>query len=318
MTAVQSIRPLLANTRWRLHKGLLGLGLAVLASAASADVRVSGADTLESFFNEVLAQYSRGPGANVPATASYKGTTAGLRDLCGGRANVAPASSRFDLDIARRCEQAGLQKVELPLALDAVAVITHPSRAPVGEFSMAELKTLFAPESAGKVTRWNQVRPGLPDAPLVVVSLDPRSGTAAFFGAAVHGARGFVRSDAKVTADHAEVIRLVAADPNAVGFVSLGALTKARAAVWKAPINFGKGPVTASRETMAAGGAYASLARTLYAYTTVQALTAPDGHVLAFSKLLLERAPALATQEGFLPLTDQDYRDALLKVQPPR
>jgi ABC-type phosphate transport system substrate-binding protein len=108
---------------------------------------------------------------------------------------------------------------------------------------MDELKAIFSAENTGKVVRWSQVRANIPDSPLTVVSLDPRSGTTAFFTGTVTGLRGFVRPDAKVTANHADVIRMVAADPNAIGFVSMGALAESKAAVWRVPLNFGHGPV---------------------------------------------------------------------------
>jgi phosphate transport system substrate-binding protein len=303
--------PLTALVRRTQGGWIAGVLLSLSAvGAAHAELRVSGSDTLEAYFQDALAQYARGPGAGTPSSASYKGSTAGLRDLCGGRANIAPSSAKIDADSLRRCQAAGIEPVELPLAFDAVVVIAHPSRAPIGELSLAELKTIFAPESAGKVTRWSQVRPGQPDAPLNIVSLDPRSGTNAFFSANVHGARGFVRTDARVTADHNEVIARVAADPGAVGFVSLGALGKSRAAVWKAPVNFGKGPVVASREALA-NDSYGPLSRVLYLYTSKAALagTGPDASVKGFLDWLMERAATQANQEGFVALPDQAYRD---------
>jgi phosphate transport system substrate-binding protein len=226
-----------------VRTALTAVALAVSASAAQAEIKVSGSDTLEAFTQNALSQFNRSQGGNVPIAASFKGTAAGLRDLCEGKVGIAPASARMDAEQARKC---GIPYLELPIAFDAIAVIAHPAKAALGELSMAELKTIFHPDNAGKVTRWSQVRVGSGDAPMTVVSLDTKSGTNAFFGAKVHGLRGFVRPDAKAVADNTEVIRLVAADPNAIGFVSLAALVESKAAVWRVPLNFGGGPVVPS------------------------------------------------------------------------
>jgi phosphate transport system substrate-binding protein len=299
---------MLRHPFWRTAL-VLAVGLC-LASASRADLKISGSETLENLFQDALSQYARGPGAGVPVTASYKGSGLGLRDLCEARANIVPASSRMDDSTAAKCQQAGVGYLELPLAFDAVVVIAHPSRAAMAELSMAELKTIFAPDSATKIMRWSQVRPGLPDTALAVVSLDPKSGTNAFFGGKVHGLRGYVRFDAKVSDNHADVMRAVAADPNAIGFVSLGALAESKAAVWRVPINFGKGAVVPNREAVL-NDSYGTLSRVLYVYASKPGLAAKDGHSKAFAVWLMEHGARLAAYEGFVPLIEQNYQDSL-------
>lgn len=284
---------------------------------AAADVKISGSETLEPYFLDAVSQFSRGPGAGVPVATVFKGSIAGLKDLCEGRANVAPSSAKIDTDSARRCESSRTAIVELPIAFDAIVVIAHPSRAGIGELNMSDLKTIFAPDSASKVTRWSQVRPTFADAPLTVVSLDPRSGTNAFFSAKVHGLRGFVRVDAKVSTDHREVIKMVAADPGAIGFVSMGALAESKIAVWKVPLNFGNGPVVPSREAVL-NDSYATMSRLLYVYASQASLTAADGHTKQFLSWLMERGGKLAAYEGFVPLVDQNYQDNLRRIAAPK
>lgn len=287
--------------------------LMAFCTAAHADLRISGSETLEPYFQDALSQFARSSGADIPIAATYKGSTTGFRDLCAGVADVVPSSASMDPESARRCEASRVAFLELPIAFDAVVVIAHPSRAAMGELSMAELKTIFMPDSAGKIVRWSQVRPSLPDSPLSVVSLDPRSGTNAFFGAKVHGMRGFVRTDAKVSAENAAVIRMVAADPNAIGFVSMGALAEAKAAVWKVPLNFGRGPIIASRESVL-NDSYAPLSRLLYVYASKKSLAEKDGHVQTFLGWLMAHAGKLASYENFVPLVEQNYQDNMRRL----
>ena len=293
---------------------VLAVALCVsLSGLAHAELKISGSDTLESYFQDAVSQFTRGVSPAIPVSASYKGTGAGFRDLCDGRVGIAPASAQIDTESAKRCADNRVAYVEMPLAFDAIVVIAHPSRAAAGELSMAELKAIFHPENAGKVTRWSQVRANLPDTPITVVSLDPKSGTNAFFGSKVHGLRGFVRPDAKISADHNEVIRMVANDPNAIGFVSLGVLSESKAAVWRVPMNFGNGPVVPSKEAVL-NGSYGTFSRVLYVYVSKAALAERDSHTLQFSTWLMERGAKLATYEGLIPLIEQNYQDNLRKL----
>jgi phosphate transport system substrate-binding protein len=198
-------------------------GLSMVRPGMAAELRVSGSDTLESYFLDAVSQYSRRAGPDLKVTQSYKGTGAGFKDLCDAKTDIVPASSPVDADTTRRCKTNGIDIVELPLAFDAVVVVANPSRAGLGELTPTELKAIFHPDSAGKVQRWSQVRGGLPDLPLNVISLDPRSGTVAFMSQKLYGLRGFIRTDAKATHSHEEVLRQVAADPGAIGYVSLSA-----------------------------------------------------------------------------------------------
>lgn len=285
----------------------------LFSGSALAEIKVSGSDTLESYFQNALSQYARGPGAGVTSKSEFKGTSAGFKDLCEGRVGIAAASTKLEGDALARCTQARIVPIELAIAYDAVVVIAHPSHASMNEINLSELKTIFNPDNSGKVTRWSQVRVGVPDTPLTVVSLNTKSGTTSFFGGKVYGMNGFIRPDAKTTADHSEAIKLVAADPNAIGFVSMGALAENKASVWKVPVNFGKGPVVPSKDSVL-NDTYGSLARPLYVYVTKSALAEKDGHALGFMTWLIERAGKMASYEGFIPLIDSNYADNLRKL----
>jgi phosphate transport system substrate-binding protein len=298
------------------HFALRALGVCIgvmAASVACADIKVSGSDTLQAYMENALSQFNRANGRNVSVASSFKGTSVGLRDLCEGKAGIVPASAPMDEDQARRCAAAKVAYLELPIAFDAIAVIAHPAKAALGELSMAELKSIFHPESAGKVVRWSQVRAGSPDLPMTVVSLDVKSGTNAFFGSKVHGMRGFVRPDAKAVVDNSEVLRLVAADANSVGFVSMAALAESKAAVWRVPLNFGNGPVVPSQAAVL-NRSYAPLSRLLYLYVNKAALSEKDSQTQQFLAWLMERGGKLASYEGFVPLIEQNYQDNLRKV----
>jgi phosphate transport system substrate-binding protein len=277
-------------------------------TGAWADLRITGSDTLEPYFQDALSQFARGDGVGIPTKVSFKGSLVGLKEMCSGEATIVPSSSQIDGETARLCRDAGITYVELPIAFDAVVMIANPRLTPIGALGLNELKAIFSADSAGKVVRWQQVRASLPDSPLSVMSLDLRSGTTGFFSAKVTGMSGFVRSDAKVTSDHAALIGMVASDPGAIGFVSMGALAESKAAVWRVPVDFGRGPVIASRDSVL-NGSYAPLSRLLYVYVAKSTLAGKDGHARKFLQWLMERGAKLALYENFVPLIDKNYQD---------
>jgi phosphate transport system substrate-binding protein len=285
----------------------------VVSSAAASELRIAGSDTLESMFLNAVGQYTRTAGADFKVSQNYKGTGAGFKEACDGKVDIVPASSALDADTARRCKVNGVELLELPLAFDAVVVVANPSRAGLGELTPNELKVILHPESAGRVQRWSQVRANLPDVPLNVISLDPRSGTVAFMTQKLHGLRGFIRHDAKATHNHEEVLRQVAADPGAIGYVSLASLAESKAAVWKVPVNFGSGPVVASRESLL-NGSYGAYSRLMYVYVNKASLNAKNNASRDFLRWMLERGAKLAQYEGFVPLIEANYQEGLRKL----
>ena len=76
---------------------ILALGSVLLP--AQAQIRVSGSDTLEGMMDLATQQYQRSN--KVEFKTEFKGTNAGFKDLCDGKADIVPASSKIS-PIARR------------------------------------------------------------------------------------------------------------------------------------------------------------------------------------------------------------------------
>ena len=66
-----------------------------------------------------------------------------------------------------RLREAGIEYFELPVAFDALTVVVNPKNTFLDKGSpSSELKKMWEPAAQGKVTRWNQVNPAWPDAPI--------------------------------------------------------------------------------------------------------------------------------------------------------
>ena len=85
------------------------------------------------------------------------------------------------------CKKAGIEYIELPIAYDGLAIVVNPKNTWATTITVAELKTLWAPEAQGKITRWNQVRAGWPDREIHLFGAGVDSGTYDYFTEAIVG-----------------------------------------------------------------------------------------------------------------------------------
>src|SRR5690606_41500839 len=76
-----------------------------------------------------------------------------------------------------------------------LAVVVSPLNDFVDYLTVAELKTMWAPESQGKITRWNQIRPEWPNRPLNLYGAGTSSGTYDYFTEAINGEAKASRGD---------------------------------------------------------------------------------------------------------------------------
>ena len=93
------------------------------------------------------------------------------------------------------CAKAGIEYFELPVAFDALTVVINPKNAFLKQITVDELKKIWEPAAQGKVTRWNQVNPAWPDAPIKLFGAGSDSGTFDYFTEAIIGKAKSSRGD---------------------------------------------------------------------------------------------------------------------------
>ena len=89
------------------------------------------------------------------------------------------------------CKANGVEFIELPVALDGIAVVVNPKNDWVDAMTVAELKMIWEPDAQGQVMNWHQVRDSFPDKPLTLYGAGVDSGTYDYFTAAIIGKEQF-------------------------------------------------------------------------------------------------------------------------------
>jgi phosphate transport system substrate-binding protein len=288
--------------------GGIGLLVACATQPPSDPVVVDGSSTVFPLSEAVALDFLKA-NRSAQVSARFSGTVEGMQRFCRGAIDVAGASRPITVQEQNDCAAAGVSFVELPVAHDAITLIVHTRNTWASSITVKELRTLWAPEATGKITRWSQIRPGWPDREIVLVGPGRESGTFDYFTAAINESAGASRSDYAANADDREIVRVVSSTENALGYVGYSYFERNRNALRALAIDdlddrIGRGPIEPSAESVRRG-VYRPLSRPLFIYVNAARLQRPE--VKAFVSHYLRRAGELAEAESEIALIGTAY-----------
>jgi phosphate transport system substrate-binding protein len=284
------------------------------------EIYVSGSSTVEPIAQAVSEAFrERHPGFGY--TVEGPGTGDGFAAFCEGTIDVTDASRPIRESEIQTCADNGVEYVELRVAYDGIAVLTHRDT-PVDCLNHTDLYALFGPE-ADHVNTWQDAQAlaaelgsttRLPDMRLQITAPGEESGTYdSFLELALHDLIEQRGTDEalRVPGPHYTaspndnvIIEGVEAGPGSLGFVGYAFLAEAGEGVKAVPVDGGDGCVAPSPETIA-DGSY-SLSRPLYIYPSVQ--RAADNPVLSawIEYFLSAEGMAGVSSTGYVPLPPDD------------
>lgn len=249
------------------------------------------AEAAADFFRDVE------PGVNV--TVATSGTGGGFKAFCAGETDISDASRPIKDEEAAVCAEAGIEFTEIIIANDGLAVVVNTENDWADDLTVEQLNTIWAPESEGVITNWNQVDPSFPDVPLALFGAGTDSGTFDYFTAAINGEEGAIRADYSPSEDDNITVQGVSGDPGGIGFFGLSYVEE-NADLIKAVSVDGVYP---SVETVQ-DGTYTPLGRPLFIYVSNASYTEKP-QVKAFVDYFVAEAVTVAEAALFVPLTDE-------------
>lgn len=294
----------------RAHLGLPALFLALLAVASTSfaqqkpSIRIEGSGTVYPITEAVLAAYQK-RGDKIDVKLTETGTSAGFRSFCTGDVAMANASRRINAKEAENCTRAGVSYLEFPVAWDSVTLIANKDNTWAKHLTLNELRAMWRPDAYAKVLNWKQVRADFPDSPLKLYGVDSKHGTFEFFTEVVVGTPKLVRGDYGSFREHSDVVDKVLADKSGLGFVAYSHAAENADKLSIVAVDFGKGPVKPSRETVISG-AYDQLSRLLFIYVNEKTLQ-QNKPFSAFVDYYLHNAGRHASFAFFTPLAEANY-----------
>lgn len=271
-------------------------------------VNVDGSSTVFPVTQAMAEEFSLvAPDVQVPVGVS--GTGGGFELFCRGETDISDASRPITEEEAQICADAGIEYIEIPVAYDGLSVVVNPENDWVTCLTVEQLNTMWAPESEGEITNWNQIDPSFPDAPLVLYGAGTDSGTYDYFTDVINGEEGASRGDYTGSEDDNVLVQGVASDVNALGFFGYAYyeenqdLLKLVAVDDGDPEN-GEGCIEPSPETIN-DGTYQPLSRPLFIYVSADAAERPE--VAGFIDFYLNEGPAIIPEIGYVPFTEEFY-----------
>lgn len=294
------------------YASVLG-GAAMVATAGTVAaqelIQIDGSSTVYPITEAMAEEFQIASEGKYRVTVGISGTGGGFKKFCRGETHISDASRPIKESERAACQEAGIEFIELPVALDALTVVVNPQNDWVDHLTVEELKTIWQPAAQGKVTSWSQVREGFPDRPLTLYGAGVDSGTYDYFTEAVVGEEGASRGDFTASEDDNVLVQGIASDPNALGFFGLAYYTENQDKLKAVPIQppGGGEPVLPSLET-ARDGSYQPLSRPIFIYVSKQAADEPES-VRQFVEFYLDPANAelLVEEVGYVPLPTEAY-----------
>jgi len=184
---------------------LLLLLFAGCRSSAKTTLIIAGSTSIQPFA-ELLAELYLHKHPGVEINVQGGGSSAGIRAIQNHICHIGMSSRHLNPDEA--------DLTPLTIALDGIALIVHRSN-PVEDISLEQAKAIFS----GKIRNWREL--GGENRKITVITREEGSGTRASFEEKAM-ADEHVAPDALVQDSNGAVREIVANDPAAIGYISIG------------------------------------------------------------------------------------------------
>jgi phosphate transport system substrate-binding protein len=245
----------------------------------SGEIAISGSSTVLPISQGVQERFNE-QHPDVAITVDGPGTGDGFELFCNGETDISDASRAIDEEEAQACADAGIEYVELKVAIDGLSILTSPNNAAVTCLGYADIYALVGPESEG-FDNWSDAQPiatelgsttQLPDAPLEVTGPGEESGTYDYFVEEVvgefaesRGAEEQTRKDYNSSPNDNVIIQGIEGSDTSLGWVGYAYAVEAADQVKLLEVSAPDGECVAPTPETIASGDY-PLARELFIY----------------------------------------------------
>src|SRR5512134_2051919 len=242
--------------RSKMRVCLIAAAFVASAPAYAQIVKIDGSSTVFPVTEAVAEDFQKAKKGSIKVTVGISGTGGGFKKFCRGETDVSNASRPILKKEMDDCKAAGIEYFELPVAFDALTVVMNPKNTFLKQMTVEELKKIWEPAAQGKVTKWNQVNPAWPDAPIKLFGAGSDSGTFDYFTEAIVGKSKSSRGDYTASEDDNVLVQGVAQDVNAIGYFGYAYYAENQAKLKAVPVveKEGKPAVSPSEATVINGG----------------------------------------------------------------
>jgi phosphate transport system substrate-binding protein len=249
--------------------------------------------------------------SDVKVTVGVSGTGGGFKKFLGDQADL-----RTDINGASRpikpaeikmASDLGIEFIEMPVAIDGLAVMVHPSNDFCDYLTVEELRRIWEPGS--QINNWNQIRDGFPDLDLKLYGPGTDSGTFDYFTEVINGESKVSRSDYTASETDNILVVGIAGDPGALGYFGFSYYETNKEKLKLLGVDNGNGPIKPDAGTVG-DGSYEPLSRPLFVYVNKQSADRPG--IKAFLHYFFDNAEKIVEHPrvNYVALSDELYQAA--------
>ena len=280
-------------------------------ASLSGDIDIDGSSTVFPITEAVAEEFGDLTGGNVRAVVGISGTGGGFKKFCANETVISDASRPIKQKEVDLCAAAGIEYIELPVAIDGLSVLVNPANDFVDCMTVEQLNMIWKPESEGVVMTWNQVNPDWPAEEIKLYAPGVDSGTFDYFTEAINGDGGVSRGDFVASEDDNVLVQGISGDKYSLGYFGYAYYVENQDKLKVVSIDGGNGCVAPTDEAIN-NGSYAPLSRPLFIYVREDA--AQEEHIAEFVRYYLsDQGQALAASVGYIPFPQQVYDLGLAK-----
>ena len=300
----------------RLISALIVTAVALAsAQAARAEIiKIDGSSTVYPITEAVAEDFQKAMKNVIKVTVGISGTGGGFKKFCRDETDFQNASRPITAQEMADCKAAGVEYFEMPVAYDALTVVINPKNTFLTQATVEELKKLWEPAAQGTVTRWNQINPAWPDAPIKLFGAGADSGTFEYFTEAIVGKAKSSRGDYTASEDDNVLVQGVSRDLNGIGYFGYAYYAENMSRLkGLAIVNPKTGAAVEPSGANVENGSYVPLSRPIFVYVKARSLQKPE--VRAFLEYYMNNADKLVREVKYVPLPKAAYEGNLKHVK---
>lgn len=281
----------------------------------SGDVIVDGSGTVYPLMAHIAEEYMSNAQPDVNVQVGRAGSSAGFKKFIPGETDFADSSRKIkDSEVEglkATGKELGKNVMEIKLAYDGLTIVINKDNNWATEMTDDEIIKMFTSKAVkgdDKVL-WSDIRAEWPKEEIKFYGPNENHGTYEFFYENILEKKDLVTTVNKQQ-EYSTLVDLVSKDKNAIAFFGYGYYATNTDKLQAVKVDFGKGAVAPSYETIGEDLGYAGFTRLVYTYLNLD-YAKEKPQVLDFAKYVVspEGAARLAAENGFAPLPESAYAE---------
>ena len=287
--------------------------ISVIACGKKSKILVDGSSTVYPLTEAVAEEYLK-TAPKVNLTIGVSGTGGGFKKFCAGEIDIANASRHIKASEIEICTKNKIEYLPFAIAYDGLSVVTSKTNTFINNLNVDQLKLIF--DDIKHANTWKELNSSFPADNIVIYSPGQDSGTYDYFVEAIIGKNARVRNGATFSEDDNVLVTGVSSSNFAIGFFGLAYYEANKEKLKLIPIINPKTKeiITPNIETVR-NGSYTPLSRKLFIYISKkQRSESEKKQVVDFVTYYLNNISKLSTQVGYIPLSDEDLKVEISKL----